>query len=514
MTLRLSAFIFVVMAIAQPANAQWHEASSDHFLVIAEQNEKDVREFTERLERFHSAALTVLGRENTTPSPSNRVTIYIVRNTNQVQKLAGDKTGFLRGFYQARAGGSLAFTARVESDGRDVTQTEQILLHEYTHHIMHGVSEWATPRWLSEGFAEFFSTARFEKDGSVGIGLPALHRANELNLAKNVPIEALLDAATYEKLKSKIYDEFYGRSWLLYHYLSLSGNRQGQLGSYRAALANGQSELEAANGAFGDLKLLDKELSAYLKQPKMRYLPIPGNKLKIGPIAVRKMSDAEAAIMPVVLESKRGVDEKMAKALLPRVQAIAAKYPDDPAVLSALSEAEHDAGNFAAALATANKAITSAPALVNAHVQKIYALSRLAENAEDVDASWLAVRKAVAALNKIERDHPIPLIYFYRSLQASGKEITEVAAHGLERALELAPYDKNVRWELAQLLMRENSNILAYRTLMPLANDPHNRSEDNPAIALLAEIKQKIDAEAAQKQAGESSSATTAEAKK
>jgi tetratricopeptide (TPR) repeat protein len=500
MTLRVFAFIFVLMAVAQPARAEWHEASSDHFLVVAEQNEKDVREFTERLERFHSAALFVLGREDTTPSPSNRVTIYVVRSANQVQKLAGDKTGFLRGFYQARAGGSLAFTARVESDGRDVTQTEQILLHEYTHHIMHGVSEWATPRWLSEGFAEFFSTARFEKDGGVGIGLPALHRANELHLAKNVPIEALLDAATYAKLKTKTYDEFYGRSWLLYHYLSLSGKRAGQLGNYRAALANGQSELEAANSAFGDLKILDKELAAYLKQPKMSYLPIPAGKLKTGPIAVRKMSEAEAAIMPVVLESKRGVDDAMAKALLPRAQTIAAKYPDDPAVLSALSEAEHDAGNFTAALAAADKAIIASPALVNAHVQKIYALSRMADGADDTDVAWRTVRKAVTALNKVERDHPIPLIYYYQSLQASGKEVTEVAARGLERALELAPYDKNVRWQLVQLLISEKKNALAYRTLMPLANDPHNRSEDNPAIALLAEIRQKLEATVAEKQ--------------
>ena len=49
--------------------------------------------------------------------------------------------------------------------------------------------------------------------------------------------------------------------------------------------------------------------------------------------------------------------------------------------------------------------------------------------------------------------------------------------------------------------MEENSNGLAYRTLMPLANDPHNRSEDNPAIALLAEIKQKIEDEVAEKKA-------------
>lgn len=514
MFLRAFASVFVLLVVSQPARAEWNEASSEHFLVVADQNESDVREFAERLERYHNAVQIALGRENDTPSPSNRVTIYVVRNSEQVQKLAGDKSGNLRGFYRARAGGSLAFTSRVESDGRDLTLSEQVLLHEYTHHIMHGTSEWATPRWLSEGFAEFFSTARFESDGGVSVGLPALHRAAELFHAKNVPIEALLDTATYEKMKTKTYDAFYGRSWLLYHYLTLSDKRKGQLAKYRTALALGATELDAAKSAFGDLKLLDKDLTAYFKQSKASYLPIAGNRLKTGPIMVRKMTAAETAIMPVVLESKRGVDAVMAKALLPRAQAIAVQYPNDPAVLAALAEAEHDAGNYSVALAAADKALAAEPTLVNAHVQKIFALSRIAENSDNNEAAWKQARKAATALNTVENNHPIPLIYYYRSLKASGKDVSDVAIHGLERALQLAPYDRDTRWQLVQQLMAEKSYRLAYRTLMPLANDPHNRSDDNPAIALLAEIKQKIDTEMPEKQADENSSVKTAKEEK
>jgi len=220
------------------------------------------------------------------------------------------------------------------------------------------------------------------------------------------------------------------------------------------------------------------------------------------------MSEAESAIMPVILESKRGVDDDMAKALLPRAKLVAEKYPNDPAVLAALAEAEHDAGNFAEALTAADKAIAAAPSLVNAHVQKIYALSRIAENAEDADAAWRQLRKAVTALNKVETDHPIPLIYYYRSLQMSGKDITEIAAHGLERALQLAPYDKAVRWQVVQQLVDEENYGSAYRTLMPLANDPHNRSEQNPAIPLLADIREKWEAQVAAAQPAKAVSST------
>jgi hypothetical protein len=357
----LARFLVVFACLfSTPAFAEWHEASSENFLIIADQNEKDVREFTERLERFHNALTYILSREKVPPSPSNRLTIYVVSSTSKVQKLAGNKK--VGGFYQPRAGGPLAFIARVESGGSQLDQSEQILFHEYAHHVMHGSSQWATTRWLSEGFAEFFSSAKFEKNGGVGLGVPAYHRSAELNYAKNVPIEALLDGEAYKKRQTKEYDEFYGRSWLLYHYLQLGGKRSGQLTQYQVELANGASDIEAARKAFGDLKQLDKELSSYMSQPRMSYLPLPADKLgTVGPISVRKMRPGEAAIMPVVLESKRGVDEETAKPVRVKAQAIAAKYLDDPAVQAALAEAEHDAGAYEAAVAAADKALTTEP---------------------------------------------------------------------------------------------------------------------------------------------------------
>ncbi len=69
------ALFLMTLFIPGQANAEWHEASSDHFLVIADQNEKDTREFVERLERFHAAMHYILGRETQKISPSNRVTI-------------------------------------------------------------------------------------------------------------------------------------------------------------------------------------------------------------------------------------------------------------------------------------------------------------------------------------------------------------------------------------------------------------------------------------------------------
>jgi tetratricopeptide (TPR) repeat protein len=486
-------FGLVILSISAPAFAEWHEASSDHFLIVADQNERDVRDFSERLERYHAALMQSFNKPNVKPSPSNRVTIYVVKSGSDVRKLAGDKSGFLQGFYQPRAGGSVAFISRVDSGGKELDDSERILFHEYAHHVMFSNTEWITPRWMSEGFAEFYSTVRFERDGGVSVGLPALHRGYELAVARDVPIEALLDRETYQTTKSKAYDEFYGKSWALYHYLLVSNKRPGQLVAYLVALANGSSELDAARNVFGDLKILEKELNAYLRQSRWSYFPINGSKLTIGSIATRKMRPGEAAIMPIVLESKRGVNAETAKTVLAKALPIVAQNPAEPAVLAALAEAEHDAGNYDAAIAAADKALAIDPKLVNAHVQKIYALGQLAEQSDDPEAAWKRARRAVTALNKVEPDHPIPLIYYYRSLLGSGQEVTDLSVQGLERALQLAPYDQGVRWTLAQQYKDEEDWAAAYRLLLPLANDPHNRSDENPAIALLAELKAKLD---------------------
>ena len=497
----LAAFLLI---LPTAAFADWHEASSDNFLVIADQNERDVREFAERLERYHAALMSVLKQPNEKPSPSNRVTIYVVKSGNDVRKLAGDKSGYLQGFYQPRAGGSVAFISRVESGGREVDDSERILFHEYAHHVMHSNNEWATPRWLSEGFAEFYSTVKFERDGGVSVGLPAMHRGYELALARNVGIEALLDAETYDKTKTKAYDEFYGRSWGLYHYLLVSQKRPGQLVNYMVALANGASELDAAKTAFGDLKQLEKELDAYLRQSRWSYIPIAAAKISIGPITSRKMRPAEAAIMPVVLQSKRGVNEETAKAVLTSAQAIAALHPADPAVQAALAEAEYDAGNHQAAIDAADRALAADPKTVNAHVQKIYALSAMAQDSDDPEPALKKANRAVSALNKIEPDHPIPLIYYYRNIRNSGNSVSELAVSGLERALELAPYDQGVRWEFVQQLMADQKWASAYRILMPLANNPHNRAEDDGAKKLLATLKSKLQPAQPDKDEGDS----------
>ncbi len=481
----------VVMAFSgSAASARWYEVSSDHFVVYADDNEKDLTLFSEQLERYHAAMDFITTGEYPKPSPSNRVTVYVVKNEAEVRRLAGpDTSRWLQGFYVPRAGGSIAIIPRVDAARGDINESMLTLLHEYAHHFTISASAMALPRWVSEGSAEFYASAKFLPDGGVSIGRPAGHRGLELHYAKDVTATDLLDPDSYEKRKSKAYDSFYGKSWLLYHYLVFNEGRRGQLSAYLTKIGEGVPAVDAAKQAFGDFGALEKELDRYLNAKRMMTFNIKPSMLPVGAINLRPLREGEAAMMDVRIRSKRGVDRETAPAVLTDARAVAARYPSDPAVLAALAEAEYDAGNDKEAIAAADKAIVANPDEINAYVQKGYAQFRLAEAAKDEAAAYRDVRKTFVALNKIENDHPLPLIYFYRTYAALGKP-PELAVQGLERAVELAPFDMGLRANLARQYMRDKKYKEARNLLAPVAYNPHGGSLASAAQKLIEKIDQ------------------------
>jgi tetratricopeptide (TPR) repeat protein len=472
----------------------WHEASSDHFVIYAEEDEKEIRKYSDRLERYYSAMSAILPSDEIKPSPSNRVTIYVVSSARIVRKLHGSENArYVNGFYLPRAGGSLAIIPPIDVGGSKASQSELVLMHEYAHHFMAENAPYRVPRWYGEGFAEYFSTARFDADGAVGLGLPAQHRAKELSEARDVSIEQLLDSKLYAANKSKKYDNFYGRSWLLFHYLYSDAARRNQLVDYLNRLNRGEAELAAATAALGDLKALDKAVDRYLRQRTIQYIRVAPEGLSIGQITVRRLSEAEGASMPVRIRSKRGVGPKTSADVVLEAREVAGKYPDEPAVQAALAEAEFDAGDDEAAIRAADKALAAAPGNMTALIQKGYALTRMATETK-TDEAWRAARRHFVSVNQIETDHPIPLINFYSGFLKQGKEPTKNAIEGLEWALELAPYDASVRMMVATRQMKDKRFAEAVRTISPLAYNPH-RGSDNPAIALLEKAREGLAAE-------------------
>ena len=79
----------VLLLSASLARADWHEASSDHFIIYSDQKPEAITAFSERLELFHAAMEHVFHRQEAKPSPSNRVTIFVLTNAAKVREVLG-----------------------------------------------------------------------------------------------------------------------------------------------------------------------------------------------------------------------------------------------------------------------------------------------------------------------------------------------------------------------------------------------------------------------------------------
>lgn len=161
-------------------------------------------------------------------------------------------------------------------------------------------------------------------------------------------------------------------------------------------------------------------------------------------------------------------------------------------MLTALAEAEYDSGNDAPAIAAADKAIALDPAQVNAYVQKGYALFRQAA-AGGGEAGFKVARAPFVALNRVENDHPLPLLYYYLSFTRAGAKPSKLAVEGLARALELAPFDMGLRMTLAMEQLHGGQRDAARRNLAPIAYNPH----PDPLAQRAREVITRLDADPA-----------------
>lgn len=480
--MRWQAFLLSLFLAAAPAEAGWHEARSAHFIIYSEEKPERLRAFAEELERFDAGMRVLRDLPPTEDSANNRLTVFLVDSVSTIRKLKGSAS--VVGFYDGRAGDSVAFVPRrtgADSAGFD---SDLVLRHEYAHHFMFRNYPAAYPAWFIEGFAEFSSTARIQPDGSVDFGLAARHRAWDVLAGEQIPVELLLASDR----RSQNIASIYGRGWLLTHYLTFSKERRGQLGRYLNAINAGTTPLAAAQDAFGDLRKLDRELDRYTRA-RTSYFRIPGEKLAPGPIEVRALSAGANAILPIHMRSRRGVDEKQAAALVIEARRAAAPYPDDPFVQLALAEAEIDAGNIDAADAAAARVLAADPSSVRALVFRGRAAVARLEAADSADpAAWKAARQWFLTANRLEPGAPAPLVHYALSFDAQRIERSKTGSVALYSAAALAPEDDSIRLVVAKQKLTDGDVTAARAVLGPVAYNPHGGEAARFAGALIAAL--------------------------
>ncbi|QNM82783.1 hypothetical protein H8M03_12495 [Sphingomonas sabuli] len=479
-------FILAVLASAAAsvpaAAAQWYQASTPHFLIYSDQRPRDLESFAARLEKFDGAVRAVRDMPDPPVGNSGKVTIFFLDDADDVARLAADKSSTTVGFYIPRASGSVAFVPK-RTAGRD-DMADVVFFHEYAHHLMLQNSDAPFPPWFVEGFAEFFSTAEITKDGSVQLGRPANHRVVGLFNLQKPPIEELL-GATFKQRTVEDEERFYSRGWALTHFLAFDPARKGQVTKYVHGIMNGQEPLAAARAAFGDLAQLDRELDRYLRRNRFDYVTVSGAPVAVDQPVMRPLTPGQAAMMPAMIRSARGVDSKTAQQVLIMARKAGSGFASDPAVQVALAEAEIDAGNYAEAAAAAERAIAADP---NSYLGYMYrARAEMERDVAGKPRDWTGIRNALLKANKIDPEAAEPLRLFYESFPRAGQAPTRNAIDGMLYAQVLAPQDPGLRLSAVFLLIQEEKLAEARKLLGPIAYSPHGGSmRDKARLAMTA----------------------------
>ncbi len=483
----------IALLSSTAAQADWYRASSKHFVVYSDDSERDVRDYTTQLEQFDQAIRRWHVAPENPRGESARVTVFVLPDQAAVGKLAGRSS--VAGFYRPSAGESVAFAPRAGTDGSGDLGARAVLFHEYAHHWM--LTNWtdaALPPWFVEGFAELHATAMF-RGNKIIFGAVPLYRRYSIGQMNAMPMDRLLkfDVGKLDPIET---DALYSHGWALTHYLTFDPVGRKQLAAYIGALNSGK----AGNPAklIGDGRTMDMQLSQYVRRKQLPSAAFDVDTLAIGMIDVRKLSAAEAATVPAMILSKRGVNAGSASKALDLARRVAAPYPADAFAQNELAEAEFDACNvekkadagcFTRAEAAADRAIAADPKSVHALTYKGMAQVGALEKAKVTDAArWKAARQWFLTANKVDTEAPQPLIAYYDSFVDAGEPATKNAQAGLLYAYALAPYDSDLRIKATRVYLMQGNVAAARVAISPIAYNIESRTRADYAKKTLAMI--------------------------
>ncbi len=215
------------------------------------------------------------------------------------------------GFYNMGLDGAYALmTVQPARNPREI-DGRQIILHEYTHHLIHQFSPLQYPRWYDEGFAEFLSTMQFKDNGLVVIGGP-LRRAAVLRDFDWVPFRELMESKGQYMNQHRVsmldprrarpaISLQYAQGWITVHYLMTHPQRRRQIQTYLSLMNRPDvSDKQAFEQAFQTTyKNLQKDVYQYFWKMKLPTLAIRMADLPKVAVNERKLSPAESAFQDV-----------------------------------------------------------------------------------------------------------------------------------------------------------------------------------------------------------------------
>lgn len=480
---RMALLALACAAAPTSAFAEWRRAESAHFIVYSDGSERTLRDYTAKLERFDALLRLRLGGGDA-EGDERKLPVYLVADDRALRVALPSLPDGIAGYYSANENDIFAVLIR----GRD----DDILLHEYSHHVMAKSGDGRYPGWLSEGFAEYFATATVSERGKTTFGLPDPGRQYALQQNRWLPMDQLLRArGSFDIQERTARNMYYAQSWALTHWLLSDSARVQSLVPYLTAVGGGQDPVEAWGAAYGMTpEQLTAQLRAYLRGG-LRY--VEGQIPPINPtITVTTLSPAADAMLLSAINARNpNPAEVDGPALLQTLREAAARYPDDARALIAQGRAELRWGDPAAAEAILARALERE----GDNVEGLLVMAGIVEDQADAAADDVeAVRQRRLAQGFLRRameaDPTDYRVYaaLARLRRGASDYPTENDLLTWTIAVRYAPQVFSIRGDAAIAMMEAEQYDEAVVLLTPIINDPHG----GPGVRQGRELMERI----------------------
>jgi tetratricopeptide (TPR) repeat protein len=484
LTLGLGVLFASLLSAAEPAQAQWLRAESEHFVVYSDRGEQRLREQAAELEDFHQLLRQLTGTRDEGHAP--KLPIYIVRGIGQLRQVWPGASAGIAGFYNATPQGILAV---VDADaGRGWVGRNEILFHEYAHHFMLQHFPAVYPRWYVEGFAEYVATARLEPD-TIEYGRMNSALASWVgDSSRLIPLDQILFVRP-ERIERGA-TQYYAQSWLLVHYLLRDAERMRQLNRYLTAVGAGQEPRAAFQAAFAMTPSdMQRRLASYgsggmsftrirrasaSRAPTLTVTPLP-----------RGVGDL--LLLDAAMTAGAGSD---GDAFARRVRRAAGDSPE-PFARRILARAEALHGDGAVAERLLTEMIAASPRDAEPHY--LMGMRHLrAGRAEAAERArhFRTAQTWFARAHRLDENH-YPTLYHYAEAVSADQAalLSDNTTNILLLAQQLAPQADTIRLSTANLLIRRERWAEAEALLAPMVSQPHGGSAPRRAEALLAKAR-------------------------
>lgn len=452
-TLASAVGLAALAVAAAPAFAGWKVAETEHFIYYSEAPEKEVLEAVSRMEKFDTLVRGLTG--NTRPSSKLKVVMFELESMDDIARTMPYPADGVGGYYNSTEKGPFLVTFRENvRTGRDSafksSKTSfawgpEVQQHEYLHHYMYQYFNTNYPTWYSEGFAEYYGTMAFPEEWVAEVGHAPFGRLNAIRNSPWLPVKELLTAKSYGDVRD--IGALYSQGWLLTHFASQNPERGKQLNQYLRLVATGSTYDEAAEKAFGDLASLDKDLRAHRNDINAMRLSL--KPMNFGDIKVRELSPIDDELMYYQIRLSSGFDRQGLPLVVRTVrEKIAAATPTSNAY-SILAQLEVLDGQFAPAIASADKALALDPKNASALVAKSKAMQGMLtpqSSTEQWEAARVPVREAIA----LSAYDPEPRMALFHSYLAQGVTPPDEGQNAIIEAFNLLPQNDDIRYLLAR----------------------------------------------------------------